>query len=158
MPASWPLRPSKQHTLRAAQGQALSGMVGQRKVTSAFLLPRVFKYNYMAAILTQRCYWDALSFERTRKNTLLEIEKGKQFSFILQLSLHGQTSHPCFPVGFSGSCVGRKPLSALGRGVNETTTAALRSGRERGLCRDKYKLSQAVRTNNCCLRLQKSDS
>lgn len=113
MPASWPLRPSKQHSLRAARGQALSGMVGQRKVTSAFLLPRVFKCNYMAAILTQRCCWDALSFERTRKNTLLETEKGKQFSFILQLSLHGQTSRPCFPIGFSGSCVGRKPFSAL---------------------------------------------
>jgi len=71
--------------------------VGQRKVTYAFILLSVFKNSYMAVRFTKKHSWDALSFNRTRKITSVEIKSRKQLLFILQLSLQDQISPPCFP-------------------------------------------------------------
>lgn len=53
--------------------------VGQRKVTYAFILLSVFKNSYMAVRFTKKHSWDALSFNRTRKITSVEIKSRKNY-------------------------------------------------------------------------------
>jgi len=77
----------------------------------AFLLPSVFRTNYIGVIFTKKCFCDALSSNRTRK-------------FKMEKKIHSSCNSLCmaesltlgFSADFSGFCVRTETLPAPGRG------------------------------------------
>lgn len=99
------------------------------------VLRSVFKNHYIAVISTKKSPWDALSSNRTRKNTILEIQTGEK----TQTNLATHSVWPNLSPWVSLlTLVGS--VQVWGEVVDEIAIGALRRGRKHRLYGQKYKL------------------